>query len=263
MTETRTSPPAGRQLLLFFGLAFGLAWPPWLLVLFGRELPTPAAFLFLFSPALAAVITIAATSGLAGLRELAGRFRIVRFGAGWYLLALGLMPVIFLVAAAPMALRGAAVWTGQPWYFVVASFGYLMFITSGEEIGWRGFALGRLQDRIGNVWGAALALGLLWGLWHLPLYLIPGQSSFPLPLFLLFTAGASVLSSLLYNHTQGSLVAAVLLHASTDIMPRILQIANFTAVEWTLVCLLTWALAVLLIFWVGGGYKASSRRTPS
>ena len=58
---------------------------------------------------------------------------------------------------------------------------------------------------------ASLLVGALWGVWHLPTYLIPGQSSFPLPLFLLLLCGLSLIYTTLSARTDGSLLAIVAL----------------------------------------------------
>jgi len=162
-------------------------------------------------------------------------------------LALLLIPAIFLVTAVIMFRTNfESLWTGSPWYFLIVSFGWLMFINSGEEIGWRGFALSRLQSVIKNPLVAGVILGIIWGLWHLPMYLNPEQASFPLILFLLFIIGISIIYSVLFNNTHGSLLMAVVLHASTDIAPRFMQIANFTSVSWSIIVIFTWISAMIL-----------------
>ncbi|MEP6790176.1 MAG: CPBP family intramembrane glutamic endopeptidase, partial [Ramlibacter sp.] len=100
-------------------------------------------------------------------------------------------------------------WMGSPPTFLVASFLWLLVITSGEEIGWRGFALPRLLALGWHPAWASLALGAVWGLWHLPLYLSPEQSSFPFPLFLALTLGQSLIYTALYFRSGGSLLPAV------------------------------------------------------
>jgi uncharacterized protein len=123
-----------------------------------------------------------------------------------------------------------------------------MIINSGEEIGWRGFALSRLQSVIKNPLVACIVLGAIWAIWHLLLYLNPEQSSFQLILFLLFIIGISIIYSVVFNNTRGSLLIAVVLHASTDIAPRFMQIANFTPVSWSIIVVLTWISALILYY---------------
>lgn len=238
-----------KQLTVFFILAFAIGWLAFLPNLVYEVSPTPGAFIFLFSPALAALITAFLTNGITGVKEVLGRYSLWRFNIKWYLLTLFLLPVIFLVAAI-MSFRNSfeSLWTGNPWYFLIASFGYLMFITSGEEIGWRGFALSRLQSEIKSPLIAAIVLGAIWGLWHLPMYLDPEQWSFPLILFLLFIIGISIIYTVLFNSTRGSLLMAVILHASTDIAPRFILIANFTVISWSILVALIWISAMILYF---------------
>jgi len=245
----RTKLTNRQELVLFFVLAFGIGWLAFIPAMIYNFYPTPSAFIFLFSPALAALITSGLTGGRAGMQELLGRYLVWRFPARWYVLAVALLPLIFLVAAGVTALQTPAeLWTGSSWYFVVASFCYLIFINSGEEIGWRGFALPRLEGVIPSRLLAGIVLGVFWGLWHLPLYLDPRQSSFPLALFLLFIVGLSVIYSVVSAHTGGSLLAAVLLHAGTDVAPRFIQIGNFGMLSWAIVVILVWAAAVSLYF---------------
>ena len=228
-----------RQLLAFFILAFVIGWSSWLPAFTIEAVPKFVALIGLFAPALAGLIVAGSADGQAGIREILARLLIWRFGVRWYIVALGLIPAIFVVAAlATTVLTGldfGHVFGSNPWYFVVASFVFLMVITSGEEIGWRGVALSRLEATLGGGFRASLVLGVMWGFWHLPLYLLPGQSAFPFVLFLLLTVGLSILYSVLFKRTQGSLLAAVLLHSSTDIMPRVMQIAEFTPLIWAII----------------------------
>lgn len=96
----------------------------------------------------------------------------------------------------------------------------------GEEPGWRGFALPRLQGRHGPLWGT-LFLGVLWVLWHLPDFLTDAQRSGPgtdlvtlmtvnFPIFFLMVMAMAVVFTWVYNHTDGSIFLALLLHASIN-----------------------------------------------
>jgi membrane protease YdiL (CAAX protease family) len=95
----------------------------------------------------------------------------------------------------------------------------------GEELGWRGFAVPHLQDTRSAL-SASLIVGLVWGMWHLPLFLV-NTNSRPLalfPLFVLSVVAISVLLSWLYNSTAGSMLLVVLLHATAN-LPVTLLIA--------------------------------------
>ncbi len=91
----------------------------------------------------------------------------------------------------------------------------------GEELGWRGYALPRLQQRAGPLI-ASLVIGAIWGIWHLPNFFNPSsvQASLGLgflPFFVVGTIADSVLMTWLYNKSKGSaLVAGIIWHHATD-----------------------------------------------
>jgi membrane protease YdiL (CAAX protease family) len=96
----------------------------------------------------------------------------------------------------------------------------------GEELGWRGYALPRLQARHSALL-ASIVLGLLWDLWHLPLFLTQGDPRASIP-FGWWTAGivlASIVYTWVYNHTQGSLLIALLLQTTTALTSSFLSSA--------------------------------------
>jgi uncharacterized protein len=84
-----------------------------------------------------------------------------------------------------------------------------------EEIGWRGYALERLQTRW-NALTSSLIVGLVWALWHLPLFMMVGTSQYELRIpfigFLIGFPASSILYTWLYNNTKQSLWSAILLH---------------------------------------------------
>lgn len=92
------------------------------------------------------------------------------------------------------------------------------FFLITEETAWRGFALPRLQASLSAL-NASLLLGVLWGIWHLPLFFIPDsfQSNLPLARFLLATIAMSIISTWVFNHTHGSVLLVAILHAATDV----------------------------------------------
>ena len=88
----------------------------------------------------------------------------------------------------------------------------------GEELGWRGFALPRLQARRSAL-AASLIVGSVWGAYHFPLFLL-GTPIRPLALFLPFAISCAIMSifyTWMYNGTGGSLLIVVLLHAITNL----------------------------------------------
>ena len=238
------------KLAVFFSLSFLIAWGTWIPTLLFPGFPKLFPLVGLFAPALAALITSWLSEGTSGMRKLLGRYLLLRFKVRLYALAILFMPVVYLLAIVLNILffhYTSPIWTNLPLYFIAASFIWLMVINSGEEIGWRGFALPVLLERMSPITASAL-LGTAWGLWHLPLYLMPGQSSFPYPLFLLLTIGLSFVYTFLFLNTKGSLLAAVLLHAGTDVGARIFQLNYFTPLMYGTIDVLIFVTGALLLY---------------
>jgi hypothetical protein len=87
----------------------------------------------------------------------------------------------------------------------------------GEEIGWRGYALPRLAARFGFA-RASVLLGLIWGIWHLPLFVLPAHANYGQS-FWLFVFGSTALSvamAWLFVHTRGSVALAMLMHSAVN-----------------------------------------------
>jgi membrane protease YdiL (CAAX protease family) len=155
--------------------------------------------------------------GRAGLRELLSRITRWRVGPGWYAVAL-LAPIPFFLAVVYVnVLWGAP----APTMAQLGTWGSLAVLLGGflinpfggawEELGWRGYALPRLQERFSPL-TASLILGVLWAAWHGPMF-ITGLIPWPMALAIL---AMSVVFSWLFNHTSGSVLIAFLFHAAFD-----------------------------------------------
>lgn len=168
-----------------------------------------------FVPSLLAIFLTWKKEGLSGLRLL-GR-RIIQFKLGWRWYALTFLIVI--AATAGQLIINTLLGSSFDGYLFVAQLGsFLPLLIIGplsEEIGWRGYALERLQTRW-NALTSSLIVGLVWGLWHLPLFMMVGTSQHELGIpfigFLITMMASSILYTWLYNNTQQSLWSAILLH---------------------------------------------------
>lgn len=181
------------------------------------------------APAWIALAITAVTDGRTGVRRLVARCLRWRINPGWYLLVLIAVPALILLCLT--IVPGAIVGTREPPLQLVASYipavVVILFVGGPleEEPGWRGFALPHLQQRFSPI-AASLLLGALWGLWHLPLFLlIPGYNGAGAGLagalepFLAFVGGTIALAILItwvFNRTRGSVLMTALLHASTN-----------------------------------------------
>ena len=225
-------------LVAYFVLAFGGSWGLQLPMLLSRDgfglLPysvpmLPFMLLFLLStyagPTLAALLVTATEGGGAGVQAHLRRYVQWRVGLRWYLVVLLGYPLLYVLAATVFMGAAALQAVAGKWMLLFTWYlpTLLLFQGStqwGEEPGWRGFALPRLQARFGPVPGSLL-LGLLHGVWHLPIFVYTGGpvaiGPFDLSTFALNTALIAVVTIVwtwVYNNTGGSILLAVLLHSS-------------------------------------------------
>lgn len=244
----------------FFTLAFLFSWAIQLPLVFVRQgwitaqIPFSIHYLGALGPALAALLLTGLTSEWQGLRELWDR--ITRWRVPW--------PYGVFAVASPLGLFGLAAlitrvaqgaWPdlrllGQVNYLPDLGWWvlplWLVTFGFGEEIGWRGFALPRLQHRL-SVSRATLLLGLLWAAWHLPAffyhetYLEMGWFMFPG--FIIGILCGAVLFTWLYNGSGGSILMAALWHALFDLLT-----ASKAGPDWlpvlTSAGVIAWALVV-------------------
>ncbi|MFC5366321.1 CPBP family intramembrane glutamic endopeptidase [Salinirubrum litoreum] len=219
-SEDRDVGPVGigAFLLLTFAWSWGF-WVPDVLVEVGVVESVPALpNLGAFGPTVAAVLLVAYAGGLTGVRRLLGRAIRLDYPRRWVLVALSVPPAIVGVALAVAVATGTTPvfpWSGQPIILLVA-FGWILFLGGPvqEEFGWRGYLLDPLQTRLTPL-GGGIAVGLVWAVWHLPLFYIPSETIYYDSPFLGFAVSITLLSVLMtwvYNSTDGSLLPVLLMH---------------------------------------------------
>jgi membrane protease YdiL (CAAX protease family) len=238
-------------LVAYFVLVFGIEW---LLVLLLSPLVPPLIALLIGSwlPNAVGVFVTWVAGGRKGLRELFSRVVLWRIGLKWYAIALA-VPIIlvFLAIGLYQVLGNAApdpVPASQLWpIFLSAVFTGAM----GEELGWRGTALPRLQARW-NALISSLILGVLWGLYHLPSFLLSGLPLKDMPLlpFMVAALGLTVLVTWTFNRTGGSLIPVFLYHFAFNFIGNATGIHGIPALLWLLagICSLA-AMAVVSLDW--------------
>jgi CAAX protease family protein len=204
---------ARHDLTVFLILAFLLSWYPWVIAMVDGKVSGPNPL----GPFIAALIVTGLAEGRSGMRTLFGR--IVRARIGWssYAIVFGLPILLCAVALGVMAAIGepaswpaSTAWRELPERFVFI----FLFIGLGEEPGWRGFVLPRLQKQ-NSPFIASLILAPIWALWHLPLM----GNEFPLaiiPAFLVSLLGGTLIQTWLFNRSKGSVFAQMLFHATVN-----------------------------------------------
>ena len=146
-----------------------------------------------------------------------------------------------------------------------------VFIDEGgtlEELGWRGFVLPILIDRLRNPLRASILLGFLWWAWHLPreipVVLGGGLGSIFIEnqvIFLVLCLSLSVVITLFYNKTGGSVWPAILIHGGTNVVSKSISGPVNRLLEFDLRTLILFLIAVFIIIWAGPnlGRRASYR----
>jgi membrane protease YdiL (CAAX protease family) len=259
------------NLFAFFLLTFTLTWLAW--VLPARLAPAsngffgpggPVFLLGVVAPALVAVALTFWRDGRPGVERMLARIGRWQVPARYYVFALGFMAASKLAAAlVHRAATGAWPQFGDtPWLLMLGAILVSTWVQAGEEIGWRGYALPRLAARLG-LGSASILLGVIWAVWHLPLFLLPGTGSTgqSFPLYLLHVTALSVAMAWLYWKTDGSLLLVMVMHASvnntTGIVPAAVPGATnaFTfsgsLVGWATVGV-AWIIAAVLLYRMRG-----------
>jgi uncharacterized protein len=208
-------------LISFYVLTYAIAWMLWApLVIFRDSIPGPVAFILTLLgslvPSTLGLVFIGLLRGRPGVRRVLRRLLHGRIGLRWYLAVLALAMLVPLAVGVSILMGGDTPVVDNTIFGVLFLFAFMIFPGSalGEEIGWRGFVLPRMQARHSAL-KASLLIGILWGPWHLPLWLT-GSEGHPISLYVAVVA-TSVFYTWLYNNTGGSLLIVVLYHAASNL----------------------------------------------
>jgi membrane protease YdiL (CAAX protease family) len=261
----------------YFILAFGLTWLVWVpraaadQGLLAADWAVAVGRVWTYGPASAALLAAGLAGGRPAVAELGAR--LVRWRVGWHWYA------VVLAGPAALSLTVAGVWValGGTWaaaappaltqgadggplpVLTLLLFFVALAVTDGlgEETGWRGFVLPRLLGRH-RALPVSLGLGTIWALWHLPLFWTAGAPLEGRSVALQFLAlpALSVLYTWVFQHTRGSLLLAVPLHAASNLSGvAVLPPAGQDATPTLLRIGATWLLAL------GVTLAAASRRS--
>jgi membrane protease YdiL (CAAX protease family) len=248
------------QVAWFLALTFAITWsiavavlgfPDWFERTFGPlSSGAPAFYLAVWAPNIVAVALTLRYSGGPGLTDLLRAALRWRVGVAWWGLAAGFYPAILFVAGLADVAAGRPAPDLDAWTVVPAALVGVAVITLGpigEELGWRGYLLPRLQPRWGPT-GAALAVGLIWMIWHFPAFKVAtlSQSQASYGAFLVSGVAISVFMTWIYNRTRGSVLVA-------GIIPHLVANATTGVARFTWTEALVAALAALAVIAVTKG----------
>ncbi len=264
--------------LTYFILTLAISWGSLLLIMgVGGFLGTKAVSAermpllilgMLLGPSIAGPLLTGLVHGRLGFRELLSRLRHWRVAAGWYAIAILTAPG--LVAAALLLLSlfspefvPGIVTSGDKATLLISGLVAGILVGIFEELGWTGFAIPQLRLRYG-VLATGLIVGLVWGLWHMPLFLASARASQSVPpllklavLLFSFLPAFRVLMVWVYDRT-GSLLVAMLMHVGQTATTLIFAISP--ADTPTVVSNLVYAAALWLFVVVALFARAKLRR---
>ena len=233
-TKGRSNRNLYTEITLYFVLAYAISWVMWL-PLYGAKLGLSQLPTIPFNhaigawgPMLAAFIMTWWKGGKGALTTLLKQ--CIRTGAWWYALIALFSPFVLVALAALIdhfqngvvfSISGVLHYAEFPELNILTFFIYnLAFFGLGEEIGWRGYALPRLQVKM-NALTAAILLTIFWALWHVPLFLYrPGYMSMGIAGmvgWVLSLATGSILLSWLYNATKAGILTCAIFHSTIDV----------------------------------------------
>ena len=214
-----------RRLKIFLAVSFLVTWTCWwMLVPLARARTTayghwPFMLLYMLGglgPTIAAYVAVLAARAQSPLREFHSRLFRWRVGGWWYVIALAIPAVLALASV------GVAIFVDpefrrelslRPWYMLFPPF--LVMIAGGglEELGWRGVAQPEMEQGLSRP-AAAVLVGLIWSLWHLPLFFLPGVGQYgtSFPVFAIGLVGGALILAWLYGRTE-SILLCIFFHA--------------------------------------------------
>lgn len=258
------------QLLSFVILAFGWSWALYYLVAtpLGWAEMRRAQVLFAWGPLVAAGL-VTWISGY-NIRTWLGQLDPRDIGLRWYLLAV-LLPLVLTDGSRVLVwLAGGPVsFAHIPVSEYLFQFAFTLVAAGAlEEFGWRGFVQPRLQERWSAL-TAALAIGFIWAIWHLPVVYLGSGAGYDVGEFVGLLVGLplfSIVMAWLYNSTRGRLLPVMLFHAMIN-APSPLTVAE-TASPWAQTMnglgqlLIVLAIPSVLVWYYGRDYLANSSSIP-
>jgi membrane protease YdiL (CAAX protease family) len=247
-----------RGLIGYFVLAYAISWAIGVPLALAKQgiirpvFPEWFHYFVAYGPTLSALIVTAVTQGKQGMKELWGRITKWRVGGIWWVVALSPLIVGVLVALVMglltnnrVSLRDLGEIHFLPPLGIGALFLWILTFGIGEEIGWRGYALPRLQSDRSALYATTI-LVFFWALWHLPQFFYLFDPSIAIGWIIGLYAGAIVFTWL-FNSTEGSILVVAVFHGCFNYMSAS-SAGNGLLAAIVSTMVMIWAVVVVLLY---------------
>jgi membrane protease YdiL (CAAX protease family) len=202
--------------------------------------------LSVIAPICAALVLTYRKDGWIGVKKLLKRsFDYKRvINKKWYWPTLLLMPLFFSLVLGVSYLFDQELAAAQmPLIAAPIAFILFFFTALTEQVGWMGYAFEPMRNRWGLI-KSTLLLGLIWGLWHIPLYIFLFPNAEMLIVQVLGVIALRVLLVWLYSNTGKSVFIVILFHATYDVCMSVFPV-NFVVTA----IIMSISVALILYFW--------------
>lgn len=249
---------------IYFAATFLWTWLLWGLAIFqGSDMESGEGVILLLlgvaGPTITGITFNHLTHDKAGRRGYWKRvIDVTRISSVWYMVIILIVPAMHVISAVLDNLFGGG---GSTWGELVHNFAanplsllysilFATLIPFIEELGWRGYVLDRLQAKH-NALVSSLILGVVWSLWHLPMFFIPGSYQAGLGigtlefwLFFLSIVPLTFVFTWIYNNTRRSTLAAILFHSMVNFTGELILLSRNAD---TIYSLLWFAVAIAIV----------------
>jgi len=258
---------------IYFVATFAWTWLIWgVAILMGATIETGAVYglLGVIGPMVMGIAFTYLTRDREGWRDYWKRvIDFKRISGKWYLVIFLFVPILIILSALLDVISGGS---GATWgeaarnlltnpVSIIPSILFASLIPFIEELGWRGYVLDRLQEKQ-SAFVSSLTLGVIWSLWHLPLFFVPGSYQAGLGVgtlaFWLFMIGIVPLSlpfTWIYNNTGRSTLAVILFHSMVNFTGELIALTERADTY----SILLWFVAAIAITAIWGGKRLMRR----
>ena len=251
----------------FFLITFLWSWSLWGLIIFtGQDNSqdnvyfTPGIEMFAmllgaFGPAIGALISLYTINGKGAIKNFLKSFLSLNFGWKVWLSIFLVLGIPYIIAwAIPEFLGEERIQTYLPNIYIFPIYLLIMVFLGGgqEEIGWRGYISPYLEKKFGLIIGGFI-LGIIWAVWHLPLWFIPGSSQSYMNFlgFMLMTIGYSYFFSWVIKASGNRLLSGLIAHGTANafapLFPCLIMTNNATQTRFWIYAILTIIIGIIIV----------------